>query len=287
MNTTSSSAILTLTGIIRLDQYDWFSTDTYLGVIQIDLATRALKRLSEGRYPWRHQSGNVIYAQAYGNLVHRIVLVISSGLPVQITPCSSEMPNEGASDTDFEFAKLSLDQSKVAVEAKACIDREFRYQPLVFDTEQNLLASFDSLIAPEWLPNGRLLLVGEGIYITDANLENLTCLDDDRLAGLVNDIEVGPSGTRLVSEFNQQIWHMNLDGSDLKELIYGNARLSHPTWSPDGSTIAYLAVPEQDYYYPGLFFTKIETGESYATDLSLPLAGTDASNTVNGPLSWR
>lgn len=275
-------------GIITLDEYDWFSTQSYLGVIQIDLATGKKRRLYQGKFPWRHQSKNVIYAQGCGEAAHRIMLVDSTGLPKQITPCSSEIENAGASPTDFEYSRLSPDQSKIAVESKAYLDWEYSYTTLVFDTEtQALLTSFEGLIAPEWLPDGRLLMgSNEGIKITDKNLKNVTSLDDNRILGFVNNIDVDPSGTRLLFEFNQVIWHMNVDGSDLRELIYGSEILKFPTWSPDGKTVAYLATPQQDRFYPAMYFTNIETGESYLVDLTSSI-NDDGSTTVNGPLSWR
>ena len=279
---------LPFSGVITLDEYDWFdSRVSRLGVVEIDLAEGTLRRLSDGQFPWRHSSGDVIYAQACGSYVSRIVRVDDTGLPVQITPCSSEIENPGASDTDFEFSKLSPDGTKVAVEAQAYVGFENEYQTLVFDTaDQTLLASFDDSVAPEWLPDGRLLLasVSEGLYITDQNLENLTRLDGGRLLGFANNPAADPSGERVAFEFNQGIWLINVDGSDPRELIYGSAQLRYPAWSPDGSTIAYLAVPQNDYYYPGLFFTNIETGESDAVELSPILS---SGETVNGPLSWR
>ena len=279
---------LPFSGVITLDEYDWLDPRvSRLGVVEIDLAEGTLRRLSDGKYPWRHSSGDVIYAQSCGSRVSRIVRADETGLPVQITPCSSEIENPGASPTDFEFSRLSPDGTKVAVEARAYVDFENEYQTLVFDTaDQTLLASFDDMVAPEWLPDGRLLLasVNEGLYITDQNLENLTRLDGGRLLGFANNPAVDPSGERVAFEFNQGIWLINVDGSDPRELIYGSAQLRYPAWSPDGSTIAYLAVPQNDYYYPGLFFTNIETGESEAVELSPVLS---SGETVNGPLSWR
>ena len=283
---------LPFSGVITLDEYDWLDVNvSRLGVVEIDLAEGTLRRVSDGKYPWRHASGDVIYAQACGSNMSRIVRVDETGLPVQITPCSSEIENPGASPTDYEFSKLSPDGTKVAVEARDYVGFSdgYHYQTVVFDTEsQTLLASFDEFVAPEWLPDGRLILAGrgenEGLYITDQNLENLTGLDGGRLLGRVNNPAVDPSGTRIAFEFNQGIWHINVDGSDLREFIYGDAQLRYPAWSPDGGTLAYLAVPQNDYYYPGLFFTNIETGESDAVELSPILS---SGETVNGPLSWR
>lgn len=287
--TTSNATLeqLGLSGVLTLDEYDWFSTTPYLGVIEINLSSGQKRRLAEGRNPWRHQSGNVIFAQPCGSNVHRIMLIDASGLPQQISPCSSDLPNDGASDTNFEFSRLSPDQTKVAIESNAYLDWDYAYSTVVFDRDQNLLASFDGHFAPEWLPDGRLLLGGDGLYIVDANLQDIQRLDAGRLQGIVNNIDVDPTGTRIVFEFNQQIFYMNLDGSDLRELIYGNAVLRFPTWSPDGKMLAYLATPSQDNYFASLFFTNLETGESYSVDLSPLLLGNSSSQTVNGPLSWR
>ncbi len=81
---------LPFTGVLILSEYDHIFSE-YTGIIQIDLPTGAKKRLFDGKFPSRHISGKVTYNQSCGSYVQRIMLVDETGLPVQITPCSSEM----------------------------------------------------------------------------------------------------------------------------------------------------------------------------------------------------
>jgi len=100
---------------------------------------------------------------------------------------------------------------------------------------------------------------------------------------------VSPDGTVVAFEFNQQIWIMNIDGTDARELLTDGSRLRFPTWAPDGTpSLVYLATPSDDKYYTTLFAANFETGIAYALDLSPVLEFGDANylRTVNGPISW-
>ena len=274
------------TGTLTLDEYDWFSTTTYLGVIDIDIASGSKKRFLNGKSPWRHKSGKVVYLQGCGDRVTRVMLADEKGLSVQITPCSSEIDNPGYSPTDFGFSRLSPDQEKVAVEAYYYLEGNYPHNTMVFNVDQALLATYEGFYAPAWLPDGRLLLTGEGFYLTDGNLENLTRIDGGRLTGPVNNPDVHPSGDSIIFEYNQQIWQMNLDGSDLQERVYGDKYLRYPTWSPDGTAIAYLAKVQQDYYDRAIYFTNLVNSKSYVLDLT-SILGSSSSIVPHGPLSWR
>ena len=161
----------------------------------------------------------------------------------------------------------------------------YRYITAVFDRQGKVLASFEDVYAPAWLPDGRLLLTGEGFYLTDINLQNPTRIDGGKLNGELNNPDVHPSGSSIVFEYNQQIWGMNIDGSELKELVFAPKRLRYPTWSPDGTSIVYLGLEQQDYYDKALYFTNLVEGKSYALDLS-PVLVNSSSVVPNGPLSW-
>ncbi len=277
---------LPFTGTLTLDEYDWFSTTTYLGIIDIDITSGSKKRFLNGKKPWRHESGKVVYLQGCGDRVTRVMLADEKGLSVQITPCSSEIDNPGYSPTDFSFSRLSPDQKKVAVEVYYYLDGNNLYSTMIFNVDQTLLAIHEGFYAPTWLPDGRLLLTGEGFYLTDSDLQNLIRIDDGKLTGLVNNPDVHPSGDSIVFEYNQQIWQMNIDGSDLKERVYGGKYLRYPTWSPDGTAIAYLAKTQQDYYDQAIYFTDLVNSKSYVLDL-IPVLGPSSSTVPNGPLSWR
>jgi Tol biopolymer transport system component len=91
----------------------------------------------------------------------------------------------------------------------------------------------------------------------------------------------------MVFEYNQQIWEMNLDGSDLHELVSAGRELRFPTYSPDADTIVYLGRSAQEFYDIALHFTELDTGERSTVDLAGVLSPTtDPTIVPNGPLSW-
>lgn len=284
--TVFTSDQLPYTGTLTLDEYDWFGITTFLGVIDIDLPGGEKKRAFHGKQPRRYPSGNTTFLQGCGDRVSRVVLADSAGLITPITPCSGEIANPGASPTDFGFSRLSPDEQKLAVEVYYYLDGFYRYSTMVFDRSGKQLAFIEGGYAPAWLPDGRLLLTGDGFYLTDINLQNPTRIDGGKLNGQLNNPDVHPSGDRIVFEYNQQIWQMNLDGSGLEELIYGSKHLRYPTWSPDGKSLVYLALTKDDYYDRALYFTDLEAQKSYALDLSDKLDPISSSVVPNGPLSW-
>jgi Tol biopolymer transport system component len=198
------------------------------------------------------------------------------------------VPGNGVTDLYFGISKLSPDQQKVAAESyyyDSSVDGFYVYNIIVFDLAGNTLALFEGASGPEWLPDGRLLLVGDGLYITDAALTNPTRIDGGQLNSPVGNPDVDPSGEFVAFEYNQQIWGMNLDGSGLRELISGPKYFKFPTWSPDGSTLAYLATEQHDYYDKAVYFTDVSSEQDYVLDLA-SILDSSVSNVPNGPLSW-
>jgi hypothetical protein len=276
----------TLSGTITLDEYEWFGPPNHLGIIQIDLATGKKRRFLQGRNPRRSTKGTTVFLQGCGNRVSRVARADSRGLIRVITPCSSELKNPGYSPTNFGFARLSPDEKRVAVEALYYIDKAFSVSTVVYDVGGKQLAIFNGNGAPTWTPAGRLLVTGEGLYLADRDLTRLERIDRGQINGPVNNPDVHPSGKRIVFEYNQQIWEMNLDGSNLRERVHGEKQLRYPTYSPDGKSIVYLATPDGDKFDKALYFTNLETGKSSHLDLSKVLANHSVSVVPNGPLSW-
>lgn len=279
------NAPLPFAGTLTLDDYDWFAVNSRLGIIDIDLPSGEKTRVLGGAFPWRHPSGKVVFAQGCGEDANRIALA-ENGLITPVTPCSSEIDNPGASPTFFEFSRLSPDQQKVAVEVGYYVnyDSGYAYSTLVFDLAGTVLAAFEGAVAPAWLPDGRLLLVADGVYLTDAQLQNPVRVDNNQLNGAIGNVDVHPAGTLVALEYNQQIWLLDLLTAEVREFVTGPKRLRYPTFSPDGAALAYLATPDEDRYDPAIYFTELQTGESYALDF--PADPINVSNVPNGPLSW-
>ena len=89
-------------------------------------------------------------------------------------------------------------------------------------------------------------------------------------------------GVPSAAEHNQQIWLLELATGRARELRSAAKRLRYPTFSPDGSTLAYLAVAEGNRYDEAIYFTEIATG----ADRGIEYPAVGSSNVPNGPLSW-
>jgi Tol biopolymer transport system component len=117
---------------------------------------------------------------------------------------------------------------------------------------------------PTWSPDGSEVVFqrsdasGQDLWRVDAdggNPENLTETPGVQESGA----EFSPDGTRIVyvgtgpkpccdPEYNNDIWVMNADGSDQTQLTktdFPRQNLS-PTWSPDGTKIAFSTVASED-----------------------------------------
>ena len=273
-------------GVVTLDEYDWFAVEPYLGVIEIDLQTGAKRRLLSGRFPSVHESGDVVFAQPCGDRVSRVGIQGGDGLIEIVTPCSSEIEAPGYSSPFFGIARLSPDREHVAAELLFYVDWDYDVATVVYETGGDMVAWFDDLHSPTWTPDGRLVMAGEGLFIANRRLTEATSIDDGRLNAGVANPDVHPDGERVVFEYNQQIWEIGLDGSDLGERVFGSRRLRFPTWGPDGDTIVYLGVSQSDYYDQALYFTDLRREESTFLDLR-PTLEYATSIVPNGPLTWQ
>lgn len=281
-----------LTGIIPVGQYDYDENGNYysLDTVLINLASSKRYSSFAGGDVWLHPAGAIIFSLACEEAEGNVYMLWERGEgPRAITPCSSDLHMDGY----FDLAKLSPDKSKIALEHYYYDeDDAVHYEVVVFDVEQHLLVTFENHTSPAWLPDGRLIVGGAGIYSSNEELSELDTIillnREGNIYEGANNIAIDPSGTRLVFEYNHAIWHMQVDGSDFFELISNTTpemQLWFPTWSPDGRMVAYMARPEAEHgIYANIFFHDVETGEGYSLNI-LPLL--DAQGFVSGPLSWR
>lgn len=280
---------LPFTGTITLQGYEWLNDD-YEGIMDVKLPEGSFIRLLEGKNPWRHLEGKITFSQGCGDNVQRISVADTDGLITPVSPCSNEIPNPGASPSEFYLSKLSPDEQKVAVTTYYYLDGNYLYSVIVFDLTGEQLAFFEGYYAPEWLADGRLILVGSrlentGIYMTDVILENLTRLDGGKLNGPVGHLALHPSQKKVAFEYNQQLWQMNLNGSGLEEVVTGPRFYKFPAWSPDGNALAFLGKEGDDEYDNAIYFYDFNTGERYT--LPINFSSYNSSLVPLGPLSWR
>ena len=154
-----------------------------------------------------------------------------------------------------------------------------------------MLAEFPNLMEPAWLKDGRLVMTNasDGLFVTGTDLAEPTRLVNGKPTGNIRNPAPHPDGNQIAFEMDQQIWKMNLDGSGLEVLVVGDRKFLYPEWSPDGSVIAYLGVPQNDRYDTAIYFTDLTSLQHYTLDISPvldPINTSNTSNTISGPLSW-
>jgi Tol biopolymer transport system component len=107
-------------------------------------------------------------------------------------------------------------------------------------------------LMPDWFPSGkRITYVSwdqsvedlarrKQIYVARADgtdRRKLTDLDDSR------DIlwpSVSPDGQRIAFVYNDQVYLMTADGTNVRQITGGSGFAATPTWSPDGKTILFF-----------------------------------------------
>ncbi len=275
-----------LSGKLTLDHVNWISHDR-VAVIEITLPDVQMRRLAPGGFPWRHPDGEFISAQGCGAGANRLVISDEAGRTRIVSPCSSELEEPAARKPRFEFSRISPDKRYVAAEVAYLTDTprmDWAYSTIVLE-DGDVISYFPGFVAPEWLPDGRLLLAGEGMYVTDIRGEP-TRLDDGSLTVGVNNMDLHPSGKMIAFEWNQRLWVINSDGSAYKEIMTGPEWYRFPAWSPDGNHLAFLATSgsSDSEVQSAILILDIRNGEVQSIDLS-PFGGT-LGHRPGGPLSW-
>ena len=88
---------------------------------------------------------------------------------------------------------------------------------VVRDRKGTEVARFEGYYYPEWLPDGRLLMLGSpcrraGVWVADRSLRMRTRVDGDHVATPAKYPAVNPDGRRVALVWNNQLWTLTLDG---------------------------------------------------------------------------
>jgi hypothetical protein len=155
---------------------------------------------------------------------------------------------------------------------------------VVADRRGREVARFEGYTTPEWLPDGRLLMMGTqcrraGVWVTDASLRSLSRVDGDQVNMPARSPAVSPDGRRLAFVWNNQLWSMALTGRPvLSQLTNLPKSVTSATWSADGSALAVLMF---DVSMPVRSLVLLRPGNERSMVVRpLPMY-------PYGPLSWR
>ena len=275
-------------GVLTFDEYDNY-TNRRSSIISVSLDTEDEfgYKVASGSMPSRHQKGKVVFREGCGAESLQLSILDTQGHSKPITPCIH--------NRQFSYlqSKISPDESKIFTIIQYLVSNQDSYtgstyenKALVFDMEGNLILEQKYAISGDWLPDGRLMLsAGNGLFLLDKNLENLQRIDNNQLGSAPYNIDVSPSGKQVVFEYNEQIWIMNTDGTNLKNLLVNSKTLKYPTWSPDEQYIAYFAHGVQEWYDGYIYFFNIKEKKHYNMGAKKIFSGPLYPEII-GPLSW-
>jgi dipeptidyl aminopeptidase/acylaminoacyl peptidase len=155
---------------------------------------------------------------------------------------------------------------------------------VVTDRRGAEVARFEGYSFPEWLPDGRLLMMGTqcrrgGIWLADASLRSIARVDGDQVNTPASAPAVSPNGRTLAFVWNNQLWALTLTGRpELTQLTALQKPVTSAAWSPDGSAIAALMF---DVTMPVRSLVLFRPGDQKS------LIFREVGVYPYGPLSWR
>lgn len=155
---------------------------------------------------------------------------------------------------------------------------------IVTDRRGAEVARFEGYGFPEWLPDGRLIIMGSqcrnaGIWMTDTGLGSLRRIDRESVSIPAGAPAASPDGSRLAFVWNRQLWTMSLDGrAELTQVTRLPKSVQAAAWSPDGEALALLLF---DVSMPVRSLALLRPGDQSSLVVKeLPVY-------PYGPLSWR
>jgi hypothetical protein len=265
-------------------------------VQDLDLSTNALAVRFTGLDATRARSGETAYLQRLsGGLYadHGVVVADAQGVPgAPVFVCKQF---QWSTNRVCSSPKVTSDGRRVAFVSisgggSVCKDGYGMFWAgfvVVTDRRGAVIARFEGYYDPEWLPDGRLLMMGSacrgaGIWVADPTLRQLSRVDGGRVATPASAPAINPDGRRLAFVWNSQVWALSLgarsDGADLTQLTALAKPVTAAAWSPDGGSVAALMF---DVSMPVRAVALFHPGDQRSMEFrQLPLY-------PYGPISWR
>ncbi len=255
--------------------------------------------VKSGYKGFAHPSGKIVFLEPCGTYgVNRFKIFKRNQLAtLPLTPCSNTI-SVGVDYATPRHAtgKLSPDGSKIATFIYYSKNNKYYYIVLIYDVNSGEeIKRFVNYSSPTWHPDGRLLMTSEGgekfgLYLTNKDFTDLIRIDKNEINLAVGSSDISPTGGQVVFSMAQQIWIMDINGDNLRELIVGNSDLSFPTWSPFEKYIAYFRYGSRGDVDDKLMFYNLATNKKHElnTNSILPPSadGYNGAISPGGPLSW-
>jgi hypothetical protein len=224
-------------------------------IIDVDLATNAVTARFDGFDPQRTAAGETAYITRLGEAyVGDAGVVVADRRGVPGAPLFVCRMFSHTSNRVCHTPKLSPDAKLVAFGiadggGKLCqtpYGLFFGDYVVVRDRAGAELARHEGFHSPEWLPDGRLLMLGSacrgaGVWIAPRAQDEPARVDRGEVATPARLPTVSPDGRKLALVWNKQLWTMTLDGrAELEQVTRFEKPVAAATWSPDGQAMALL-----------------------------------------------